>query len=362
MSKLVPRKKILIVTHNQFGYHIDYLKYATYLTKKYDIAFFCWDYNLEKHTVDDVDIVYVPRCGNILYRNYKFIIEIIKVIRRNNFGLIFMNYFNGCSLVRILLLGSKKLFHLDIRTGSVREKKWKRTIENTFIKYETLFFSSKSVISEGLKRSLGLPKNTVIVPLGANLIPVKIKEFSHFNLLYVGTFYNRNIHQTIEGISKFLKKNTRIQVCFNIIGNGDKITESIIKRAIEEYKLEKVVILKGYVTHNKLVSFLQEAHVGISYIPITEYFQYQPATKTYEYLLAGLPVLATKTHENQRIINLSNGVIINDDSDSFAAGLEKLITNYNQFDSRVIQNSAKEFEWHTIVDCMDKKIINKILK
>ncbi len=350
-------KKILIVTPKQFGYHIDYWKYATYLSEKYEVNFICWDYKLEKINEENIKVVYIQRNKNIIYRNINFIKEIIKVCKNNDFRIIFMNYFKGCSLIRIFLFNKKFRFHIDIRTGSIRERKWKRVFENNLIKSETLFYSSKSVISEGLRKVIGLPEKTIIIPLGANLIPIKKIKTDQFKLLYVGTFYNRNIHETIVGIAKFIETNKQAKIIFDIIGSGDQKTESIIKSAINEYKLEKIINLKGYITHDKLKYYFQEANVGISYIPITEYFQFQPATKTYEYLLAGIPVLATNTYENKKIINESNGLIVNDNSESFAIGLEKLIKNYHNFNLIEIQNSAREFEWKKIIDRIEKLII-----
>lgn len=41
---------------------------------------------------------------------------------------------------------------------------------------------------------------------------------------------------------------------------------------------------------------------------MTEYYDSQPPTKTFEYALSGLYVLATKTRENEKVITNDNGV------------------------------------------------------
>lgn len=38
------------------------------------------------------------------------------------------------------------------------------------------------------------------------------------------------------------------------------------------------------------------------YVPITDYYEYQPPTKTFEYVLSGLLCLATATSSNKEVI------------------------------------------------------------
>ena len=64
---------------------------------------------------------------------------------------------------------------------------------------------------------------------------------------------------------------------------------------------------KGYLDREAFQSTLLKYDIGLSYVPMIDMFDCQPPTKTFEYLMAGLPVLATSTYENKLIVSSSNG-------------------------------------------------------
>ena len=75
-------------------------------------------------------------------------------------------------------------------------------------------------------------------------------------------------------------------------------------------KLENVCTTHGRIDYYKLKPFFDKCNVGVSYIPIRDYYQYQPPTKTFEYGLSGLVTIATETKSNQEVINNCNGILI----------------------------------------------------
>ena len=82
---------------------------------------------------------------------------------------------------------------------------------------------------------------------------------------------------------------------------------------------------------------------------MTPYFDCQPPTKTFEYLLSGMPVIATATYENSLVVNDGNGVLINDTADSFCEGLEKLANNRVVYNSEKILTTCKQYTWENII-------------
>ena len=88
---------------------------------------------------------------------------------------------------------------------------------------------------------------------------------------------------------------------------------------------------------------------GVAFIPGDKHYQVQPATKIFEYLLAGMVVIATQTYENTRVINDSNGVLTDDTAEGFAAGLEKLMEKRMSFKSPAIRDGIGEYAWQRIV-------------
>src|SRR5699024_2778090 len=149
------------------------------------------------------------------------------------------------------------------------------------------------------------------------------KDFSTLNLLYVGTLNNRNITQTIEGLSIFLKNNPKVKniTTYDIVGDGDEYSQ--LMALVDKLSLNHIVKFHGRVPHFKLKMFFDRCNVGISYIPITEYYNYQPPTKTFEYILSGIPCIATQTFENQSLVVADNGILCEDTPVGFSKALKK---------------------------------------
>jgi glycosyltransferase involved in cell wall biosynthesis len=166
----------------------------------------------------------------------------------------------------------------------------------------------------------------------------------------VGTLSNRRIDDTIEGFGRFYNMyKDKIPCSYKIIGTGNELETEAIYQKVEEHKLEGVVELTGYIPHDDLIPYLQEANIGVSYVPITTYYDIQPPTKTYEYLLGGMAVLATATQENALVIDEHNGVLIQDNPQAFAEGLERLYQNRLSYDGEGIQRRALQYSWDNIV-------------
>jgi glycosyltransferase involved in cell wall biosynthesis len=342
------KSKILFINQIQFGYHIDYLKYCKYLKADFDITYLCWDYNWDKIFEELVDIIYVSRSGNIIERNVRFIRTALRLLKYESFQLVFINYFRGCSIIP-LRYNSKHRIHLDIRTGSVSRKSIARNIYNFFLRFESYFFKSISIISEGLQKLLKVANNAYILPLGADPIIVNRKPDHKLSLLYIGTFYNRRIEDTIVGLGMFIKQHPYADIHYTIIGSGWSNEKEQTKDKIDLYDLHRYVELKGYIPQKELTQYFEKTNVGISYVPITPWFEYQPATKTFEYLMAGMPVVATGTFENKKIVNYRNGLIIEDDPLSFADSLELMIKKLDDFDEGLIRESVVDYKWEIIV-------------
>jgi hypothetical protein len=69
--------------------------------------------------------------------------------------------------------------------------------------------------------------------------------------------------------------------------------------------------------------------------------------------MSGLPVIATSTYENKLIINNSNGVLIEDNSNSFCFGLSQILKLLPSYDNNLIKDNLKEYQWKNIVAKLD---------
>ncbi len=354
-KKSMIHQKIIIINQKQFGYHSDTYYYCKHLRNDYIIKYICWDYGEKKLYLKNIKVKYISRKGNIVLRNARFIFKVVSELKKNEYDLHLIKYFRGCSLLKIYF--PQKKFLLDIRSGSIKKNFFNRFLYNSFLKFEALFYPDISVISKNLARKLGLFRKAFILPLGADILSLKEKKFNSINLLYVGTLFNRNIDQTIKGFSKFYRQyKHKLKISYTIIGSGYSTEVENLKSLVISEELETSIKITGKIPHNKLGHFFDVHNIGVSFIPKTTYFNFQPPTKTFEYLLAGMPVIATGTLENKAIINSTNGVLVEDTCKDFYKGLCNLYINLNTFNSNEIRLNAMKYTWHEIIAHLKLKI------
>ncbi len=339
-------KKLLIINKSQFGYHIDTYYYCKYLRDVYDVTYICWDYGRENKYLDDVSVKYVSREGNVVLRNFRLIFESIKEVLRG-YDIYFLVYFKGCSFLKIGLFNKKVIF--DVRTIGISQKYSSRFIYNLVMKIESSFFEHISVISEGVAQTMKF-RNYHILPLGADVFSSTDKTFNELRLLYIGSLTRRRIHETILGFAKFYDEFERsIDVSYTIIGFGENNEEQELRELVDQLGLGNVVTITGPVFHDEVKPFFKKSNVGVSYIPLTEYFDVQPPTKTFEYLLSGMPVIATDTQENRKVVSDKNGILISDNPDAFYNGLKKIFENRSKYSASTIRSESEPYCWETIV-------------
>lgn len=295
-----------------------------------------------------------------------FAFKIIRMLKKSSFDLIIVEYFKYAFLIRIFL--RKNNFLLDIRTGSVsiRFSKWK----NLILKINSLFFKNISILSYDLGRKLLDPKPFYYLPLGGYYFNKKSAKYENeisrknfsiteddFVLLYVGTFFNRQLEKTILGFKEVLKKIKFLK--YFIIGFGEE--KNKLQDIINKNSLNNNILILDYIPIENLAPYFKIADIGISFVPIIDEFDLQLPTKTFDYLVNGLPVLATKTTANKSVVNKINGILIDDTSKSFASGLEKMISAYNNFNFNLIKENSKQYRWEA-ASLEFQKICNNLSK
>ncbi len=114
-----------------------------------------------------------------------------------------------------------------------------------------------------------------------------------------------------------------------------------------EFGKDENIYFMGHVTYEEIIKAMPTFDYGISYIPQTLYYEYQPPLKTIEYLGAGLPVIATRTHGNRIYVNEGNGIIINDNEEELRAAIQRITTI--KFDRQKIHDNMMKFSWDNIL-------------
>ena len=351
--------QILIVNKTQFGYHTDVYKWCLYLKRNHKIRLICYDEGKPRINMSGVNVNYARKIlGIAKFRIIVFFIVSFFYSLLTN-GPVIISYFKGCLFLRKLLPG--KRFILDIRTLSVDRNEELRKKENIEIRKACLSFKEITIISEGLKQQLELPegKKVYLLPLGADVVSTKPKIFDNgIKLLYVGTLTNRHVEKTIEGLSLFFKKNTDINMEYHIVGSGVKDDIEVVNSAIKDSGLHNIIYCHGFVQHEELGRFFDECNIGVSYVPLTPYYQDQPPTKTFEYILSNMFTIATATRSNKGIVSNDNGIIVNDDAESFCIALQYVVDNLSKIRELHVGDTLVEYKWENIV----KKYLMPILE
>lgn len=351
-------KKILIVSENQFGYLIDTYYLCKYLNKNLEITVLCQDENKKRRNIENVNIIYKSLGNNFIFKHLKLVYECYKLFKRENYDIVFIDRFRFCFFLTFLI--NRKKLVLDIRTVSINKNKLKQWLNDFELKINTMFFKNISVINEEVALKFKI-KKYFLLPLGAEKLIERDNKEKQFNLFYIGSLYLRNIEKTIEGFYYFIKK-SKSKSIYYIVGDGDKSEIEKIRTTIEKYKLQNKVLFLGRKEHSEIKDLLLNSSVGVSFVPKTSYFENQPPTKTYEYLVNGMICIGTDTNANKKIINEENGVLCNDNAKDFAQKLEYLYLNREKYDLCQIQKKSEKYLWKNIMEKYFCNILNTKLK
>jgi glycosyltransferase involved in cell wall biosynthesis len=340
------KRKLLILSYTQFGYLTDTLKYCEYIRNEYDITYLGWDYGLPKIEMEGVKVEYISREGNIVKRNMVLLRAFNRKLK-DPFDLVFANYFRGASLIR--LLNPRKRMILDIRTLAVSASPAKRLLFNSSIRLESLFYKKVSVISAGVAGQLW-GKGYHVLPLGADAVSSPSGGKDDLHLLYVGTLQNRDIIKCVKGFHRYIEETGDKAAVFTIIGDSPYGELEEIRNFVVLKGMEKQVLCLGRIAHRDLARYFAAANVGVAFIPMTSYYDHQPPTKTFEYLLSGLAVIGTRTKENSNVLTGNAGaILIDDNEEEFAAALPEIKNILKEFDAAKSVESSQQYSWHSIV-------------
>lgn len=344
------RARLLLISSDQLGYLTDSYQYCAHLRDHFQITYVGWDYDLPRITLEGIECMHLSRDGGKLRRYYVFLRQVMQIVREHPADIVFVEYFPLCALVP-LFGGKRSRTVLDIRTGYVRNSVLMRVLSNGLMTLETLFFRHVMVISDSLRKFLCISsKKARILPLGADESAFAAKEFSALRLFYVGSLDYRHIDETVKGLGQFLRRHPGAPIeSYDIVGFGSEEEEGRLRQAIEDAPPGPRIVFHGRKMNRELTPFLERCNVGVAFIPAKKHYQCQPATKTFEYLLAGMVVIATHTYENARVIDTTNGVLTDDSAGGFCQGLENLLERLNTYDSAQIRSNIGGYTWNRIV-------------
>ncbi len=347
------KKKLLIVSGIQYGYLIDYYYHAKNMSDRFDITYLCMDEGEPPIKAAGCRVSYVAKRSKV-NRRFDMQHALRKLVDANiHFDAVFTDFSYSATMFFPLFRRLADKFIFDIRTLDISENAFKRNIKNKLIAYTASQAPFVTVITRQVGNAIGLrPDRSAVVPLGApeQLFELPAKTFDTLRILYIGTFRYRHIDVTVHGLSIFLDKNPgwRTKVSYDIVGGG--FGEAEVRDAINRCGLGDIVTMHGFVPSESALPFFEKNNVGVSFIPTSGHFDLQPPTKTYEYMAAGMAVLATHTRANSELVDASAGVLSGDTPEEFAGALQRLVEDFGRFNSEKIRARVAENHWTAISD------------
>jgi glycosyltransferase involved in cell wall biosynthesis len=132
-------------------------------------------------------------------------------------------------------------------------------------------------------------------------------------LVYVGILgFSRGLAAFISGVARYSKENPRVHL--SIYGTGRAMGD--LERRIRDLDAAGVVSLRGYLPNQKLPEVLRESHVGVIPHIRCSHWDHTVPNKLFDYMAAGLPVLATDAVPVARIVGSTGAGVIYQESDS----------------------------------------------
>jgi glycosyltransferase involved in cell wall biosynthesis len=342
-------KTLVVLNQVQYGYHTPWYFFCKYLRSRFDIVYVCWDYGYPRVPDDGVKVRYVARTGPKPVRLWRFVSASRRELLENPGAVRVVRYFRGCSLLRPGR-GSRGMV-FDVRSGSVLRTPLQRRFEDTLIRLESMAYGSIMILSRDLIPYLRLPeKKCHVVPLGGEPMGLPPRTFEGLHLLYIGTLFQRDLQKTVDGLALFLRDlPPPAAVTYDIVGDGPEADRLRIEEAIRRAGLAERVRCHGRIPYPRLSGLAGQCNVGVAFVPLTDHFRSQPVTKVYEYLLAGMPVIATDNPQVRPVLNPSNGVLHQDTPEGFAAALREVWSRRASYDSALISEDARRYSWESIV-------------
>ena len=174
-----------------------------------------------------------------------------------------------------------------------------------------------------------------------------------FKVVYVGGITKlRGALELVEALKGIVTDGHR-EAVLNLIGPVIPIgLKNELKSSIQKYNLERNVRIPGAVPHEKVFGILTQSHIGIAVLhPDPNYLESLPV-KLFEYMAAGLPVIASNFPLWKEIVEGNEcGLTVDPlDPKEIAQAIEYLITHPEE--ARVMGESGRravieKYNWET---------------
>jgi glycosyltransferase involved in cell wall biosynthesis len=243
--------------------------------------------------------------------------------------------------------------HHDDAEGILRDKLGGATKFSTtmaWLRSRSAEAADLTITTNETQRSLvaGHARRTVVV---RNAPPIWFSEHKsgppsgRARLVFLGEIGTQDRVDRATEVLAHLVRERGIDAELLIIGDGPERPR--VEASVRELQIQDRVTITGFVPYERVPVLLATAHVGIDTAAPTEVNQGTTMVKIIEYLVVGLPVVASALRETR--VTGANAVIVIDEDrvDAFTEPLAHLLTDMQAWDTAaaLARQRGKELQW-----------------
>ena len=167
-------------------------------------------------------------------------------------------------------------------------------------------------------------------------------------IVFSGAMYNhRGLDILLDAASKVKERISDVK--FILLGSGPELEK--LQYIVKEQNLQENVEFKGWVSREKIPSYLSNASIGIGPLRLTTVTSGALPIKVLEYMASSLPVIAKRgTLTNDVVENEKNGFLI-ENSDELAEKIILLLNDASKVDEMGMESHGmvQKFSWENVL-------------
>ena len=277
------------------------------------VADICHTYNIDAIHIHDLPLAQI---GIELKRKYK--IKLIIDLHENWPALLAVS-------------SHTKTFFGKILSSQKQWRRYEKSCSESADRIITVVHEMKERISK-----LGIPaKKIFVLENTPSILSVKELKFerdkSYLTIIYTGGIsFHRGLQFTITGL-KFLVPELKIRLW--IVGDGGYVVR--LKSIVKNLELEEYVKFFGLLTKSEIDELMNKADLGLIPHIRSEQSDNSSPNKLFEYMAAGLPVLASNCISVKRVLNetLAGLTYIFDSSSDFTTVVRSIYNDRKTLDT-----------------------------
>jgi glycosyltransferase involved in cell wall biosynthesis len=246
----------------------------------------------------------------------------------------------------------------DLQSGKTRSK-FISFLEKFAMKRADLVVSVSDPLA---RRARLLNPNSILIPNGADLkyFARSGETFREISVVYAGSIVEwAGLDLSVEAFSLLKKKFPNINMV--IVGEGEE--KQIIETLVARLSLQDSISFTGRLQYNQMADLLCKSCIGLAIFKPGNAAAFASPLKLFDYMAAGVPIIATDIGEIGRILKKSKaGFAIKWNAEEFVKAAESLLTDHDlwlEFHKNGLQY-VEQFDWSKLFDKWLNEIQNHL--